>query len=262
MRHQTTRQCLVFVRCGLAVAALSVLVACGARSSAATVAAAPAASTTAATTTSDAVTATRSGTSRSATGVAIDRRIARDAQLLQSDFPAGWTSSPAPGPTMGAGCPGLTGAKAAVSARATSREFVFDSVVTADGGAYVYADTATAVHWFARLTSPHTTACLVRALRHSLGLQAAAQGATINSITARRLIIEPVGDEHSAHLVTVRLSDRAVKATAYADVIFVRVDRAVAGFSLGRVGRIFDPALETKLATAVAGRLASGLAAS
>jgi hypothetical protein len=160
---------------------------------------------------------------------------------------------------MGAGCPGLTRAKAAVSARADSREFMLDDGATADSAAYVYADTPAAVHWFARLTSRRTTACLVRALRESVGFQAAAQGATLDSITARPMIIEPVGDEHSAHLVTVRLSDRGVRATAYADVIFVRVGRAVAAFSLGKVGRIFDPALETKLATAVASRLASGL---
>jgi hypothetical protein len=42
-------------------------------------------------------------------------------------------------------------------------------------------------------------------------------------------------------------------------VIYGRVGRAVAAFSLGRVDRIFDPAVEAKLATAVASRLASGL---
>jgi hypothetical protein len=39
-------------------------------------------------------------------------------------------------------------------------------------------------------------------------------------------------------------------------VIFVRVGRAVAGFSLGSVGQIFDSGLEAKLVMAVADRLA------
>jgi hypothetical protein len=102
-------------------------------------------------------------------------------------------------------------------------------------------------------------ACLVHALRESVQFEAAAAGATLDSVTQRRLTIEPVGDEHFGHLLIVRVSAGAAKATAYADVIYVRVGRAVAAFSLGRVDRIFDPALENKLATAVASRLASGL---
>jgi hypothetical protein len=56
--------------------------------------------------------------------------------------------------------------------------------------------------------------------------------------------------------VTVHLSAGGAKATAYAEVIFVRVGRAVAGFSLGSVGQMFDPGLEAKLVMAVADRLA------
>jgi hypothetical protein len=123
----------------------------------------------------------------------------------------------------------------------------------------VYPDTATSVHSFELLTSHRTTACLVRVLRESLGFQLAAQGGRLDSLTSHVLIIAPVGDQHSAHLVTVHLSAGGAKATAYADVIFVRVGRAVAGFSLGGVGQIFDAGLEARLTGAVAGRLASGL---
>ena len=159
---------------------------------------------------------------------------------------------------MGAGCPGLTGAIAEASAQAYSREFMLGDVATAESAAYVYADTHTAIHWFGQLTSRRAMACLVRTLREAVGFETAAQGATLDSIAQRRLNIEPVGDEHSAHLLIVRVSAGAAKATAYADVIYVRVGRAVAAFSLGQVDRIFDTALENKLATAVAGRLASG----
>ena len=160
---------------------------------------------------------------------------------------------------MGSACPALTAAKDAVSARARSREFRLDDSATADSAAYVYPDTGTSVHSFAQLTSHATTACLVRVLRESLGFQLAAQGATLDSLTSRALAIAPVGDQHSAHLVTVHLSAGATRATAYADVIFVRVGRAVAAFSLGDVGQMFDPGLEAKLAKAVADRLASSL---
>lgn len=160
---------------------------------------------------------------------------------------------------MGSACPGVTAAKAAVSARANSREFVLGDASTADSSVYVYPDTATSVHSFAQLTSHRTTACLVRVLRESLGFQLAAQGATLDSLTSHVLTIAPIGDQHSAHLVTIHLSAGKTKATAYADVIFIRVGRAVAAFSLGGVGQMFDSALEAKLTKAVADRLASSL---
>lgn len=160
---------------------------------------------------------------------------------------------------MGSACPGVTTAKAAVSAQARSREFVLSDASTADGAVYVYLDTATSVHSFAQLTSHRTTACLVRVLRESVGFQLAAQGATLDSLTSHVLIIAPVGDQHVAHLVTVHLSAGKTKATAYADVIFVRVGRSVAAFSLGGVGQIFDSGLQAKLTKAVADRLASSL---
>jgi hypothetical protein len=155
----------------------------------------------------------------------------------------------------------MTGAKAALSAQANSREFMLGATATAASVTYMYADTATATHWFAQLTSRHTTGCIVRELRQGLGFQAAAQGATLDSITSHSLIIEPVGDQHAAHLLTIRISAAGRHATAYADLIFVRVGRAIAGFDMASVGQVFDTALENKLATAVAARLASGLRA-
>jgi hypothetical protein len=242
MRHQMTFRRIVLVRLGLAVAVLVALVA-----GLAAFGAAPGA----------AATSARSGTSRSAAGVAIDRRIAREAGLQRSDFPAGWTSSPAPAQTMRSACPGVNAAEAAVSARERSREFMLDDSATAQSAVYVYPDTATSGRSFAHLTSHATTACLVRVLRDSLGFQLAAQGASLDSLSSRVLTIAPVGDQYSAHLVIVHISAGAAKATAYADVIFIRVGRSVAGFSLGGVGQMFDPGLEAKLTKAVADRLAS-----
>jgi hypothetical protein len=283
MRHQTTRPHVVLVRRGLTAAGLVGALACAATAGAAPVAAtnshaapvaatigtatnshaAPVAATlgtaTSPAATSSAIAATRSRTSRSAAGEAIDRRTAGDAGLRRSDFPAGWTSSPAPAQSTSSACPAVTAAKAAVSARANSREFRLDGSATADSSVYVYPDTATSVHAFAQLTSHGTTACLVRVLRDSLAFQLAAQGATLDSVTSHVLTIAPVGDQHLAHLVTIRLSAGATRVTAYADVIFVRVGRAVASFSLGGVGQIFDAGLEAKLAKAVVGRLATGL---
>jgi hypothetical protein len=73
------------------------------------------------------------------------------------------------------------------------------------------------------------------------------------------MTIKPVGDQHAAHLVTVRVTAGTVRATAYADLIFIRVGRAVAAFSLGRVDQVFDTGLQARLASAVTSRLAAGL---
>ena len=124
---------IVLVRLRLAVAVLVALVALVAGPAA--FGAAPGA----------AATSTRSGTSRSAAGVAIDRRIARKAGLQRSDFPAGWTSSPAPAQTMRSACPGVNAAEASVSARERSREFMLDDSATAQSAVYMYPDTATSV---------------------------------------------------------------------------------------------------------------------
>jgi hypothetical protein len=192
--------------------------------------------------------------------VAIDRRIARDAQLRLTDFPSGWTSSPRPAATAGAKCPGIRGAKAS-STRQASPEFMLGSAATADSVAYIYADTATATHWFAQLSSHGTRTCLVGALREGVAAQIRGQGAHLESITSRPLTIAPSGDQHAADRIVVRLSAGTFRGKAEADVIFVRVDRAVAAFAVNRVGGPFNRSLETKLVRTVTDRLAAGLKA-
>lgn len=256
MRRLTTSRYVALLRCGIgavALAALLALVGCGAGNSAATVAASPAAAT------PHAITSTRSGTSRSAAGEAIDRRIARDAQLRLTDFPARWTSTPRPAASAGARCPSIRGAKAAASARQASPQFMLGSATTVASSADVFADVATATHWFVQLASPDSRNCLLRALRESVGFQAAAQGASLDSVTARRLTIAPAGDQHAADRFVVRLSDWRFHGKAEADVIYVRVGRGIVALAVNQVGGPFDRSLETRLVRTVSDRLAAGL---
>ena len=242
------------MRYAVGVVAVAALVGCGARGSAAVVAS-PAAD--------HAVTATRSGTSRSAAGMAIDNRIARAAQLQRSDFPSGWSSSPRPAATTGGECPSIRAARAAVSGHARSREFGQAAgglaAATADSAVYIYADTAGARHWFARLSSGNTRACLVRVLGKSAGAQVRAQGGTLDSVTAGRVRVAPVGDEQEADRIVIRLTVGRFHGKAEADVIFVRVGRGIAAFALGQAGAPPDHGLETKLVRTVTDRLATGL---
>jgi hypothetical protein len=245
------------------VVAVGALAGCGASSTAATVAASGTAATVAAPPgATHAVTATRSGTSRSAAGVAIDRRIAGDVQLRRSDFPFGWTVGPRPAATDGT-CPSIQAAKAAVSAHARSREFAQASgdvaTATADNAVYIYADTAAARHWFALMSSRGTRECIARVLRKSTSAQVRAQGGTIDSVTASRVSIAPAGDQQSADRIVVRVTAGGFKGKAEADVVFVQAGRGLIAFVLGQVGGPPDPRFEAKLVQAVTDRLAADL---
>jgi hypothetical protein len=258
MRHQTTFHHVVLVRCGVAAAAVAALVGWGASSSAA---AGVAPAVNAASTHS--VGATRSGTSRSAAGVAIDRRIARDARLRLSDLPPGWTADPtASTPITAAPCPGLSAARAAVSARTASPAFSLSAGDTrnAQSVADLYADTGTAKHWFAEITGRGTRACLVRMLRKALPT-ALPSSITVGPITDPSLPVAPIGDNDAAFRLTVPLfsADSGMTTNIDVDLVFVRVGRGIAIFSLGGVGSPFDPALETTLVTSVADRFATDL---
>jgi hypothetical protein len=133
------------------------------------------------------------------------------------------------------------------------------AVATADSAVYIYADAAGARHWFARLSSGSTRACLVRVLRKSADAQVRAQGGTLDSVTAGRVRIAPVGDEQAADRVVIRLSAGRFHGKAEADVIFVRVGRGIAAFALGQAGAPPDHGLETRLVRTVTDRLAAGI---
>jgi hypothetical protein len=99
----------------------------------------------------------------------------------------------------------------------------------------------------------------VRVLGKSVEAEIRSQRATLDSITARRVSMPPLGDQRAAERLVVRLTAGGFRGNADADVIFVRVGRAVAAFSLGTVGGPFDRTLEAELVGAVTDRLATGL---
>jgi hypothetical protein len=185
--------------------------------------------------------------------------------LRRSDFPSGWSSSPRPAATTGGKCPSIRDARAAVDAHARSREFAQASggfaAATADSAAYIYADTAGARHWFARMSSRNTRTCLVHVLGKSVAAQVRSQGGALDSVTSRRARIASVGDQHAADRIVIRLTAGGFSAKVEADVIFVRAGRGIAAFALAELGGPPDGRLETNLVRAVTGRLAAGLKA-
>jgi hypothetical protein len=234
-----TFQYLVGLRWGAAIAAVLALAGCGA----------------AAASTND----PSPGTTRSGTSVP-DAQIVRDARLRLTDFPSGWTASPLPAKTTLTGCQGVNGAKAAVRARMSSQEFLQSRAhLEAESAAYVYADAATARHWFAELTSSQTRECFGRALVKGVSVSSHASGVTIGPIRARDLAIAPIGDQAAASRVSIRISTVAASVDADADLVFVRVDRGLVLFVFGAVQSPFDHTLDTRLVRTVTGRLATDL---
>jgi hypothetical protein len=222
------------------------LVGCGASSSAATVDPHPAASPAA-----------------RVAHLASERRIAHDALLRRSDFPAGWAQTGQPHPTARSACTAGADARALASARMLSPEFTLSrtSIETADNAVFLDPTTTDAQRSFAELTTRRTLACLGRLVRRSVIASTRGQGAKVNVGRAEigSLTIAPIGDQSSASRLIIKVSTLGISLTADADVIFVRVGRGVEIFTFARIGSPFDRALEPQLMTPVVGRLSTDL---
>jgi len=194
-----------------------------------------------------------------ATNAAEDGRIARDAQLKLTDFPAGWEQQDsATESNSEAHCEGVDAAKAAVSARQTSPDFARASTDYAHSFTYVYVDVARASQAFSQLASESTRTCLGEQLAKYLETQKK-QGATIGKITTSQVSMTPVGDEHAESRLTIPVSAQGVTASFYVDLVFVRVGRGIAGFTLQSLLSPFRESLSTELAKTVVDRLKAGL---
>jgi hypothetical protein len=233
----------VLLRFGVAAVALAALLGWGASSSAA-------------------ATKTRSGTSQSAADMPADQRIANNARLRLSDLPAGWVAgSAASRPTADAPCPNLRRAAGWISAGKISPAFSVSSgnPLTAQTETYIYADTALAKHWFGEFSSRQTRACLARILRTELATAVELPGITLGKIRLRGISVAAVGDQDSAFRVTVPVFGSGVTLEVDVDVVFVRTGRGLEIFSLGALGRPFDPTLEGTVLNNVTARLATDL---
>lgn len=200
------------------------------------------------------------GTIRSGSSVA-DGRIARDARLRLADFPSGWTATPRPSIVVHTSCQAVNGAQTAVRALMRSPEFLqSNGLVQAESTAYVYADAATARHyWFAELSSRATRNCLAHALVESVSAAARSQGVIVGPVRTRPLALATIGDQRSASRLIVRVSKDTLALDADADLVIVRIGRGLAVFSFGAVASPFGHRLETRLVQTVAGRLGTDL---
>jgi hypothetical protein len=189
-----------------------------------------------------------------ASNTTTDRQVARNAQLRLTDFPAGWLQSATAQATSRSPCQSVEGAKAATSARGTSHDFSNRrDVPAAYSAVYVYADASTAGRWFDELSSTATGKCLARVLAKAL------PSAGNEEITTRRVAIKAVGDQRAEARLTIPVSADGSSRDLNADLVFVRVNRAVAILTLlDTVGR-FDQTLATGLTRAVADRLSARL---
>ena len=156
---------------------------------------------------------------------AADQRVARNAQLRLTDFPAGWKESAKAQATSQSPCQSVEGAKAATSARGTSRDFSNSREVPAAYSAvYLYADTTTAGHWFDELSSA-TRSCLADVLAKGLASGTKGEKNKVAQITSGGLATEPIGDERAEARLTIPVSADGSSIDLRADLIFVCVNR-------------------------------------
>lgn len=107
---------------------------------------------------------------------------------------------------------------------------------------YLYASSAAATHWFGQLSSARTRACLGRLVARVLRATERPQRVTI-AVRTYSAIIQPVGDQHAADRIFLRLFAAGARETAYIDLVFVRVGRGIAILSPAAVGAVFDTPL-------------------
>jgi hypothetical protein len=200
------------------------------------------------------------GTATTGTAVAnsaADQRVARNAELRLTDFPAGWGQSATAQATGQSPCQSVEGAKAATSVRDTSRDFSNGrDVPAAYSAVYLYGNATNAGHWFDDLSSSATRSCLAEVLAKGL---ARGVGAKIGAVTTGGVAIDSIGDERSEARLTIPVSADGSSSDLRADLIFVRVNRAVAILTLLDTVRPFSQPLAERLTRGVVDRLRAGL---
>jgi hypothetical protein len=191
---------------------------------------------------------------------AADQRVASDAELRLTDFPAGWKESARAQATGQSPCRSVEAAKAATSARGTSRDFSNNrDVPAAYSAVYLYADATTAGHWFDELSSRDTRSCLAAVLANGLANGSNGVGDKPDEITTGRVALQPIGDERAEARLTVPTGPDGASDDLNAAVIFVRVNRGVAVLTLLDTTKQFDQTLASRLARAVVDRLGARL---
>ena len=192
---------------------------------------------------------------------AVDRRIARRARLLLTDFPSGWqetdsTSEQQPSEQLQRECQGVRDAREAVSARDASPRFSDDTDTSAVGSVtYVYADEPAAKEAYGQLTSRETRICAAEAIAKGI---AENKNFTVGKPQASRIAIDPLGDERqgSQIMLTVRVP---YDIDHREDFVVVRLGRGIANLQFISTLTPFDDNLREDLTSKVVRRLSVGL---
>jgi hypothetical protein len=186
---------------------------------------------------------------------AADKEVARAALLTLDDFPSGWTEADDPGETNQNSCPEIEDAKAAVSARASSPSFSEDTAEVTNT-VYVFPDEDAAREAYAGITSAETRACIGDRLAENLDER---DDVSAGDPSTGRLSVDPLGDEREAARIAITASAQGVDVEVTADVVYVRVSRAIALNVYLNQWTEFDDTLREDLTGKVARRLSAAV---
>jgi hypothetical protein len=188
---------------------------------------------------------------------AADRTTAQRAVLRLADLPGGWTASDPGSTRKPSACAGFRQARATVSARANSRDFVH-ATSQASHTVYVYADARRARSAYVKLTSATARRCVGAETKTKLE---GGGRVLLAPVRTSSLKIARIGDQSAVDRIAVdyRAAGGGV-ATLTLDLVFVRERRALSLLALVDDVDTFDVELRTRLASIAGRRLRTLLA--
>lgn len=201
-------------------------------------------------------------TTTASPSAADDKRAADGAVLQLSDLPSGWTAKDDEddSTTTTSKCAAVRDSRSQASARASSSDFQKDNGEVSNT-VYVYSDEGQARAAFSNLVSRDTRVCLGKEFRDVIDENVEDDDAKIQDASTSELNITPVGSESAAARITIPYK-AILDSELNADLVFVRVGRAVSLVIAFDDGSTFDDDLRGELVGVAARRLDKQLALS
>lgn len=209
-------------------------------------------------------TGTTSPTATSDTAAA-DRAKAEKVVLVQADFPAGWTATPAsPDPREDqqakelAACADAVDPSVAESAQVDGPDVNKENASVSSSVTFVkteeYAQTD-----LKAITGSKIEKCVEDFAKKALDeeLKSNESGATLESVEFDRITVQKYGDATVGFRLTATIEAQGERLTAYQDLIFILKGRAEISASFFDLGKPFDQTLEKDLLAKLGAKLAA-----
>lgn len=206
-------------------------------------------------------------TGNAAASRASDERLAKQAALSLSDFPAGWrASSSSDSSDLEKVARGIAACRSYLKLRtlATTKvprsgthDFAMGEDSTVSNGVIVLPTPKAANAAYALFADSSVPACLQKVVTRTLSQSTTSSRANGNNVAVAHLSVDTIGDRTTAYQTVIQVGAGGVTQSLALDTQLVQVDRSLSLFTC----RDVDDTLRSTLLRAVAGRLEAGASA-